>query len=200
MGGGGSYGSSAADSGPASKYGGGDKCPRCNKTVYFAEAREGPNNIKYHKMCFTCCVCRKVVDSTFTERQGEIYCKSCYGKEYGPKGFGFGGSMGYVDPNGSPEKSPIPVGQPKTTNALAAKFGGGDKCPKCQKTVYFAEAREGPNNIKFHKTCFRCFKCDKVLDSTYTERKGEVFCKSCYAKDFGPQGFGYGGAGGSGGI
>ncbi len=69
-----------------SKYGGGDKCPRCNKTVYFAEAREGPNNVKYHKMCFTCVVCRKVVDSTFTERQGDIYCKTCYGKEFGPKG------------------------------------------------------------------------------------------------------------------
>ena len=34
---------------PASKYGGGDKCPRCNKTVYFAESKEGPNNIKYHR-------------------------------------------------------------------------------------------------------------------------------------------------------
>jgi hypothetical protein len=33
----------------SSKYGGGDKCPRCLKTVYFAEAKEGPNNIKYHK-------------------------------------------------------------------------------------------------------------------------------------------------------
>ncbi len=78
--------SSGGGSAASSKYGGGDKCPRCNKTVYFAEAREGPNNIKYHKMCFNCVVCRKVVDSTFTERQGEIYCKSCYGKEYGPKG------------------------------------------------------------------------------------------------------------------
>ena len=34
---------------PVSKYGGGDKCPRCNKTVYFAESKEGPNNIKYHR-------------------------------------------------------------------------------------------------------------------------------------------------------
>ena len=33
----------------SSKYGGGDKCPRCLKTVYFAEAKDGPNNIKYHK-------------------------------------------------------------------------------------------------------------------------------------------------------
>ncbi len=33
----------------SSKYGGGDTCPRCLKTVYFAEAKEGPNNVKYHK-------------------------------------------------------------------------------------------------------------------------------------------------------
>jgi hypothetical protein len=47
-----SMGSSLPSASPpvqTSKYGGGDKCPRCGKTVYFAEAKEGPNNIKYHK-------------------------------------------------------------------------------------------------------------------------------------------------------
>ena len=86
--------------------------------------------------------------------QGDIYCKSCYGKEFGPKGFGFGGSMGFVDPNGpSPEKTgPASIAQSSTQptaamqtapNPLASKFGGGDKCPKCNKTVYFAEVRSG---------------------------------------------------------
>ena len=68
-GGGSSYGSGGLDnmssmgsslpstSPPAqpSKYGGGDKCPRCGKTVYFAEAKEGPNNIKYHKYVLIPC-------------------------------------------------------------------------------------------------------------------------------------------------
>ena len=44
-----SMGSSLPAAPPPNKYGGGDKCPRCSKTVYFAEAKEGPNNIKYHK-------------------------------------------------------------------------------------------------------------------------------------------------------
>ena len=101
-----------------SRFGGGDKCPRCHKTVYFAEAREGPNNVKYHRCvsraaaapvcvrprgaagaarllargftrragggacrpCFACAVCQRTLDSTFSERQGEVYCKSCYGE------------------------------------------------------------------------------------------------------------------------
>ena len=180
----------------ASKYGGGDKCHRCGKTVYFAEAREGPNNLKYHKSCFTCLACNKVLDSTFSERQGDVYCKVCYGKEFGPKGFGFGAAIQCTpDSTPSPEKrlsvtNPSPpvqktwgsagsgasnggsgsVGAPKA----APRFGGGDICGRCGKTVYFAEAREGPNNVKYHKSCFSCLLCNKTLDSHFAERKGKL--------------------------
>jgi len=213
---------------PASKYGGGDKCPRCTKTVYFAEARVGPNNIKYHRPCFACLLCKKSLDSTFTERQGEIYCKVCYGKEFGqsPKGFGYGASM-----QSTPATAPSPESRPnvtynpsppvhKTWNQVqnvggsggssssapgyggsgeyaarkaAPRFGGGDKCGRCGKTAYFAEAREGPHNIKYHKSCFTCLACNKSLDSHFAERKGDLYCKPCYGKSFGPSGFGFAG-------
>ncbi len=43
----------------------------------------------------TAVVCRKNLDSTTVAvHQDEIYCKSCYGKKYGPKGYGFGGGAG----------------------------------------------------------------------------------------------------------
>ena len=80
-------------SGKAPRWGGGDKCPRCHKTVYFAEAREGPNNVKYHRACFACQICSKTLDSHFNERKGEVFCRTCYSKEFGPKGFGFSASM-----------------------------------------------------------------------------------------------------------
>jgi cysteine/glycine-rich protein len=49
---------------------------------------------------FTLCelhpvTCRKGLDSTtVAAHESEIYCKSCYGKKYGPKGYGYGGGAG----------------------------------------------------------------------------------------------------------
>lgn len=45
--------------------------------------------------CFHSVVCRKNLDSTTVAvHVDEIYCKSCYGKKYGPKGYGYGGGAG----------------------------------------------------------------------------------------------------------
>lgn len=36
--------------------------------------------------------CKKLLDSTTcNDHDGEIYCKACYGKNFGPKGYGFAG-------------------------------------------------------------------------------------------------------------
>lgn len=40
-------------------------------------------------------VCKKSLDSTtLASHDQEIYCKSCYGKKYGPKGYGYGQGAG----------------------------------------------------------------------------------------------------------
>jgi hypothetical protein len=62
-----------------------------------------------------------------------------------------------------------------------------DLCAKCDKPVYAAELILGAGK-KYHKMCFRCLKCNKLLDSTNMVDKGfDVYCRPCYSKDFGPK-------------
>lgn len=46
--------------------------------------------------------CKNYVFSYFIENEGpgEIYCKSCYGKHYGPTGYGYGGGAGALTNTG----------------------------------------------------------------------------------------------------
>ena len=53
-------------------------CPRCEKNVYFAEEVKGLGNV-YHRLCFTCNHCRKMLDSgSITEHDNQMFCNSCY--------------------------------------------------------------------------------------------------------------------------
>ncbi|XP_026101171.1 cysteine and glycine-rich protein 3-like [Carassius auratus] len=184
-------------------WGGGAKCAACEKTVYHAEEIQC-NSRSFHKTCFICMACRKGLDSTtVAAHESEIYCKSCYGKKYGPKGYGYGQGAGALssDPVNNEErqpqepKTPHPASANSNPSKFAQKFGSTDRCPRCSKAVYAAEKVMGAGK-PWHKTCFRCLLCGKSLESTtVTDKDGELYCKVCYAKNFGPKGRGLGNLG-----
>lgn len=65
-------------------------------------------------------------------------------------------------------------------------------CSRCSKPVYQAELARACGSA-WHKTCFTCSECGKLLDSsTLCDRGGNIFCRSCYQKNFGPKGVGFG--------
>uniref|UniRef100_A0A8C0MB06 Cysteine and glycine-rich protein 2 n=5 Tax=Canidae TaxID=9608 RepID=A0A8C0MB06_CANLF len=180
-------------------WGGGNRCAACGGTVYHAEEVQCDGR-SFHRCCFLCMVCRKNLDSTTVAiHDEEIYCRSCYGKKYGPKGYGYGQGAGTLSTDRGerlgikPESAPPhrPTTNPNTSK-FAQKFGGAEKCSRCGDAVYAAEKIIGAGK-PWHKNCFRCAKCGKSLESTtLTEKEGEIYCKGCYAKNFGPKGFGYG--------
>ena len=86
--------------------GGGKPCGRCGEMVYAKEEAVAAG-LSWHKPgCFTCQDCNKSLDSTnvadYRDEQNcvSIYCKGCYNKHHGPKGYGYGGGAGALKHTG----------------------------------------------------------------------------------------------------
>lgn len=181
-------------------------CPRCGKRVYFAEQILSLGR-KWHRPCFSCFECHKTIDvASARDHDQELYCKTCYGRLFGPKGYGFAGGAGTMlsmdtGKCGDIPSSNIPaVAQAYIAPAYSASgpdmseglLTGADICPRCVKQVFIAEKKQAAGN-SYHLSCFTCLLCNKKLDSNIlTEKEGEIYCKSCYGKNFAPKGYGYG--------
>ncbi|XP_054574806.1 cysteine and glycine-rich protein 2 isoform X2 [Eptesicus fuscus] len=140
-------------------WGCGNKCGACGRTVYHAEEVQCDGR-SFHRCCFLCMVCRKNLDSTTVAiHDEEIYCKSCYGKKYGPKGYGYGQGAGTLNMDrgerlGIKPESVQPH-RPTTnpnTSKFAQKYGGAEKCSRCGDSVYAAEKIIGAGKDAMQRT------------------------------------------------
>ncbi|BGP57990.1 hypothetical protein JCM8202v2_005647 [Rhodotorula sphaerocarpa] len=93
-------------------FGAAPRCPTCGQAVYFAEKVIGPGGTLYHKLCLKCNDCGKSLEPRLlVDHDGVAYCKSCYGKNFGAKGYGAGGAL-----VGEPSFSEDDTRQPSFTN------------------------------------------------------------------------------------
>jgi len=67
----------------------------------------------------------------------------------------------------------------------APKFGGGEKCASCSKSVYANESLVFEKKT-YHKICFKCVECKKTITnlSGVACIKGVVYDKNCFMKIF----------------
>ena len=65
----------------------------------------------------------------------------------------------------------------------------GQGCPRCGGQVFHAEQMFSKGKT-YHKKCFSCNSCKRPLDSVLAcdAPDGEIYCKGCYAKNFGAKG------------
>ncbi|XP_031436792.1 cysteine-rich protein 2 isoform X2 [Clupea harengus] len=190
------------------------KCPKCEKTVYFAE-KVASLGKDWHKLCLKCERCNKILTAGgHAEHDGMPYChKPCYAALFGPKGVNIGGAGSYVydtPVNNSsapaparvsapkPEDKPasVPPKGPSKAGSVTTFAGEANLCPRCNKKVYFAEKVTSLGK-DWHRPCLRCERCSKTLaPGSHAEHDGQPYChKPCYATLFGPKGVNTGGVG-----
>ncbi|XP_078466355.1 cysteine-rich protein 2-like [Lampetra fluviatilis] len=191
------------------------KCPKCEKTVYFAEKVTSLGK-DWHKFCLKCERCSKTLSAgSHAEHAGKPYChKPCYATLFGPKGVNIGGAGSYIyEPpaaaaataDGGPGSTPAPDPPAATSAAKGAaapcktaskvstsmtSFAGEvSLCPRCGKKVYFAEKVTSLGH-DWHRPCLRCERCSKTLASGgHAEHDGKPYCHvPCYGLLFGPKG------------
>jgi len=62
-------------------------------------------------------------------------------------------------------------------------------CGRCGKVVYDAEEVKAHGRV-YHDVCFKCKACGAALIPLDTlDNAGEIYCRKCHAKNFGPTGF-----------
>ncbi|ELT89712.1 hypothetical protein CAPTEDRAFT_18509 [Capitella teleta] len=192
------------------QLGGAPCCPRCNERVYFNEAKNFMSR-SWHKKCFLCGECKKRLDPvSIADHKGEVFCKPCYGRLFGPKGYGYAGGAGNglsmdagvnsEDINNVPHTAKAylaPTEDGKKADSERALEAGAELCPRCGMQVFIAEKKAAAGKA-YHDRCFRCDSCEKKLDlGALSENMGKIYCKTCYGKNFGPKGYGYGVGGGT---
>uniref|UniRef100_A0AAY5K9C3 Cysteine-rich protein 2 n=1 Tax=Esox lucius TaxID=8010 RepID=A0AAY5K9C3_ESOLU len=153
------------------------KCPKCDKTVYFAEKVTSLGK-DWHKFCLKCERCNKTLNpGGHAEHDGTPYChKPCYAALFGPKGVNIGGAGSYVyeapanntttsvsmETEAKPEEKKAHARGPVKAASFSTFSGEPSKCPRCSKTVYFAEKVTSLGK-DWHRPCLRCERCSKTL-------------------------------------
>jgi len=125
---------------------------------------------------------------------GEIFCRACYSKNFGPHGYGFGQTPALMaaGPGQYEEPRSLIDFQPGTSE-LENPAETGTGCPRCGYQVFDAEKLMAAGR-NWHKRCFNCANCNRHLDSTTVNDgpDGEIYCRGCHSGKFGLTGYGFG--------
>jgi len=121
-----------------------NSCPRCGKKVYFAEEVKALNK-KFHRLCFKCGNCNKMLEpGRCSTHENDLYCNSCYGRKFGPKGYGFAGGAGTML---TPDIEKMTAGVTNPTSATVLEVTKKKQDPISRQQLEMVEVESRPKNL-----------------------------------------------------
>eukprot|EP01105_Mastigella_eilhardi_P001888 TRINITY_DN122_c0_g2_i2.p1 TRINITY_DN122_c0_g2~~TRINITY_DN122_c0_g2_i2.p1 ORF type:complete len:1187 (-),score=276.32 TRINITY_DN122_c0_g2_i2:37-3288(-) len=143
-------------------------------------------NQVYHKDCFKCSACGKLLPPTqYYEYKKKPCCKKCRELQTAQdvvvesRGTAL---VSYAPPPETPSETAEPQGQTRSPLTRRITLGSSNavKCCICEKSV-FANELVSTLGKTYHQNCFRCIGCNRVLLATqHWEHKKRPCCKKCY--------------------
>ena len=134
-----------------------ERCKKCEKRVYPAEAVVIENQL-FHQDCLRCAesVCNKKISGAnwggFVGPENKPYCSIHHKRLLQAAG----SSAGF---SGSTKTS---TWEAKSTSSPTSTVPESERCRKCSKRVYPAEAVTMERQL-YHQDCLRCIECNKKL-------------------------------------
>jgi len=176
-------------------------CKRCGKAIVRAANMTEYKGVKYHASCFKCEGCKTDITGPegFINHQDLLYCHACYDKDVAEKCQKCSKSLanGGIRFQNKPFHSDCFLCGGCGTTLGEGKFFVNNDVPYCANchTNTFAERcsldscnkpiAPGSQFVeidsnKFHKNCFRCSNCEKVIsDQPFVHDDDGNFCAEC---------------------
>jgi len=161
---------------PSKLGGGGKKCFYCRKTVYTAE-QVNLDKKSYHQACLICSDCGKKIPNVSGVQlfEGKMKCAQCWKKN------NYAQQQTKVSGHSNAKQNTAK----RVDKRFKAFGGGGNKCYRCNKTVYPAEGVLFEKKY-FHHNCFTCKECNCKLAPGVAQYKKyengdlDIYCKKCF--------------------
>jgi len=180
------------------------ECRLCGKKIGLDSRDISYNDTHWHEKCYTCQTCKtSLVDKTFANKNGRIFCASCYDSEFlsrcdacgdafrpGNKKMEYKGKKWHdrcfkcVVCERQVGSKPFII--PNETDVYCVgcfeeKFA--TKCTKCKKVVTTGGVTF--KNEAWHRECFVCANCDTMLaGQKFASREDKPYCANCFGELF----------------
>jgi len=176
-------------------------CTKCGKAIVRAANLTEYKGAKYHSSCFKCTGCGNDITGPegFINHQEQLYCHACYDKDVAEKCQKCNKSLadgGIRFQDHAYHKECFLCNGCGSTLGEGKFFTNADQpfCPDCHTNKYAERCSldscgkpipPGSQYVeieanKYHKNCFRCSNCNKVIsDQPFVKDEDGNFCADC---------------------